>query len=109
MSYQTSKGDEMRIDIEEMDIERIASKICSMLTSIVPADKTNSIIMDVEELAQLLKVDKSWVYKQVQFKSIPHFHAGKYPRFKRKEIDDWIYQQSVPSTCPAYPKLKSKQ
>lgn len=100
----------MVIHIEEQDIERIASKVCSLLEGITPTGKqTDNFILDVEELAGLLKVDKSWVYKQVQFKSIPHFHAGKYPRFKRKEIDDWIHQQSVPSTCPAYPKLKAKQ
>jgi len=71
-----------------------------------PGRQTDNIIMDVEEVAELLRVDKSWVYKQVQFKSIPHFHAGKYPRFKRKEIDAWIQEQSLPSTCPPYPKLK---
>lgn len=96
----------MIIQIDDQDIERIALKVCAMLEGIVPAGKTDSIIMDVEELASMLKVDKSWVYKQVQYNSIPHFHAGKYPRFKREKIDEWILEQSHPSTCPAYPKLK---
>ncbi len=96
----------MIIQIEEQDIERIVSAVCSRLQGIVPAGKADSVIMDVEELAAMLKVNTSWVYKQVQFKSIPHFHAGKYPRFKRKEIDAWILEQSMPSTCSPYPKLK---
>lgn len=76
--------------------------------SVPTAGRADSAIMDVEELAAMLKVDKSWVYKQVQFKAIPHFHAGKYPRFKRKEIDAWIQEQSMPSTCSPYPKLKAR-
>jgi len=98
----------MVIQIEEQDIERIATKVCAMLQGVAPAGKADSIIMDVEELAAILKVNTSWVYKQVQFKSIPHFHAGKYPRFKRHEIDIWIQEQSMPSTCSPYPKLKAK-
>ena len=98
----------MRFEIDDNDIDRIASRLCNMIQGIVPAGKADSIIMDVEELAALLKVEKSWVYKQVQFKSIPHFHAGKYPRFKRKEIDAWIQEQSMPSTCSPYPKLKGR-
>lgn len=99
----------MVIQIDETDIERIALKVCSMLQGATPASdkQADSIIMTVEELAELLKVKPTWIYKQVQFKSIPHFHAGKYPRFKRKEIEAWIQAQSVPSTCSPYPKLKA--
>ncbi|MBV5326527.1 MAG: helix-turn-helix domain-containing protein [Chlorobium sp.] len=97
----------MEIQIDENDIERIAARIKSMLQEATVSSKNpDSIIMDVADLAGFLRVDKSWVYKQVQFKSIPHFHAGKYPRFKRKEIDSWIVDQSMPSTCSPYPKLK---
>jgi excisionase family DNA binding protein len=101
----------MVIQIDDTDLDRIAAKLATLLQGTIPAagKQPDNIIMDVEELAGMLKVDKSWVYKQVQYKSIPHFHAGKYPRFKRKEIDSWIQEQSIPSTCPAYPKLKAKQ
>ena len=98
----------MRIELDDKDAELIALKVCSMLQGVVPAGKTDSIIMDVEELAAMLKVKPTWIYKQIQFKSIPHFHAGKFPRFKRKEIDAWILEQSMPSTCSPYPKLKAR-
>ena len=70
------------------------------------ARKQDDSIMSVQELADYLKVKPSWIYKQVQFKSIPFFYAGRYPRFKRKEIEAWIQEHSTPSTCPPYPKLK---
>lgn len=98
----------MEIQIDDNDIERIAARIKSMLHEApVSTKQFVSSIMDVSELAGLLRVEKSWVYKQVQLKSIPHFHAGKYPRFKRKEIDSWTVEQSMPSTCSPYPRLKS--
>jgi len=97
----------MEIQIDDIDVERIAIRIHSLLQgSAVSTKQTDSIIMDVDELAGHLRVEKSWVYKQVQLKSIPHFHAGRYPRFKRKDIDSWIIEQSMPSTCAPYPKLK---
>ena len=97
----------MEIQIDENDIERIAAKIHFLLQEApVSTKQIGSIIMDVEELAGHLRVEKSWVYKQVQLKSIPHFHAGRYPRFKRKDIDSWITEQSMASTCAPYPKLK---
>jgi len=99
----------MEIQIDDKDIDRIASRLINMLQgSIVTSKQPESKIMDVEELSTLLRVEKTWVYKQIQFKSIPHFHAGKYPRFKRMEIDNWITEQSMPSTCHPYPKLKPK-
>lgn len=97
----------MVIQIDNTDIERIAAAVCSMLVSGGATGKqTASPIMDVDELSVMLKVQPSWVYKQIQFKSIPHFHAGKYPRFKRHEIDEWIQEQSIPCTTAPYPKLK---
>ncbi len=97
----------MEFNIDENDIERIATRLHSMLQATTASSKQpDSIIMNVDDLAVFLRVEKSWVYKQVQLKSIPHFHAGKYPRFKSREIDHWIVGQSMPSTCLPYPKLK---
>ena len=97
----------MRFDLDDQDIERIAARICTILQGVMPiVAKQDDSIMSVQELADCLKVKPNWIYKQVQFKSIPYFHAGKFPRFKRKEIEAWIQEHSMPSTCPPYPKLK---
>lgn len=97
----------MRLELEQQDTHAIARKVADLvlneLTGAVPPGE----IMDVDELAAMLKVKKDWVYKQVQFKSIPHFKAGKLTRFRRKEIVAWIAEQSIPSTKAAYPRLKS--
>lgn len=102
----------MVIQIDDSEIERIAARLYSMLAGnglqVGSGKKPDTLIMDVSDLCDLLKVKPDWVYKQIQFKAIPHFHAGKFPRFKRKEIDSWIQEQSMPSTCTPYPKLKGR-
>ena len=99
----------MKLELEQTDLQRIAEHVLDALRPLLAGtgkDKPVDAVMDVQALADYLKVAPTWVYKQVQFKSIPHFHAGKFPRFKRSEIDSWIKQNSTPSTCPPYPKLK---
>jgi excisionase family DNA binding protein len=49
-------------------------------------------IMDVAGVAKYLSVQTSWVYKKIQYKEIPCTHLGKYPRFRRREIDVWFDQ-----------------
>lgn len=100
----------MKFEIEHTDARLIAEYIFDLMRPNLPpvCDKKDSAIMSVQELSDYLKVDPSWVYKQIQFKSIPHFHAGKYPRFKKQDIDVWIQENSTPPTKAPYPKLSSR-
>jgi excisionase family DNA binding protein len=99
----------MKIFLEKEDFDAIASSVAVQLQPLLKASNshTPNPIMNVTELAEYLRVTTSWVYKQVQFKTIPHFHAGRYPRFRKKDIDTWIESQSVPDTAPAYPRMKA--
>lgn len=47
-------------------------------------------IMDVAGVSGYLKVKTSWVYKKIQHNEIPCTHLGKYPRFRRSEVDAWF-------------------
>ncbi len=67
-----------------------------MLTSHVESNEKD-IIFDVKGLAEYLHVNPTWVYKQVSLKAIPYFKAGKFPRFKKKEIDKWTENKAVRS------------
>jgi excisionase family DNA binding protein len=46
----------------------------------------------MEELCDRLKVEKSWVYKQVQQNEMPKIKVGKYLRFDRKKVDAWVME-----------------
>ena len=54
------------------------------------------LLMTVDELAEALKVPKSWVYsrtRQIDTGSIPRVQVGKYIRFRFQDVMDWIERQ----------------
>ena len=87
----------MRTELEKDDIKAIAQTVVEMLKPILSGKgngHTEDVIFDVSGLAEYLKVDVSWVYKQVSLKTIPFFKNGKYTRFKKSSIDRWIDSQT---------------
>lgn len=53
-------------------------------------------LLTVEELAQALKVPKSWIYDRTRRKrdGIPHLRVGKYPRFELPRVLAWLESQN---------------
>ena len=51
-------------------------------------------IMTVKELAEYLKIAEKTAYRFASEKKIPGFKVGNAWRFKKREIDLWIEQQS---------------
>ena len=103
----------MKFEIEPQDIEAIAQRLSDilrpMLARIERSDSTNGsdAIFDVKGLAEYLHVTSSWIYKQASLKAIPYFKTGKYPRFRKKEIDRWIESQTA-RPVPALKVMKSR-
>jgi len=88
----------LKIEIESNDIEAIALKVAEIIKPIVSRNgksEESDIILTPETLAEYLKVEITWVYKQVSTKAIPYFKSGKYVRFKKSAIDKWIKTRSV--------------
>ena len=87
----------MKFEIEPQDIEAIAQRTFELLKPfLLPAKRgVEDEILDVKGLSEYLRVDPSWIYKQVSLKAIPHFKSGKYVRFKKSSIDKWIENRSV--------------
>lgn len=62
--------------LSEKDMEKIGmivELVCNRLASVEPKP------VGVEELAEFLGVEKTWVYGQT--KKLPHFKAGRHTRF----------------------------
>lgn len=54
-------------------------------------------LMTVEELAAYLKVPKSWIYERTRTAhrtGFPVVRAGKYCRFDREKILEWLNRDS---------------
>lgn len=88
----------MKTTLEQEDIRAIANTVVEMIKPLLKSSTKygkDETIFDVEGLSQYLKVGRSWIYQQTSLKNIPYFKVGKYPRFKKSEIDTWINKKSI--------------
>ena len=89
----------MKTVLEPEDIQAIADAVAARLSQsspAVPVNRSEDEIFDVPGLAVYLKVEKTWVYRQIQNKAIPLFYVGRYPRFHKSKIDKWNQQNAMP-------------
>ena len=57
------------------------------------------ILLSVDELAESLKVPKSWVYSRSREKgpdAIPRIRVGKYLRFELSQVMEWLKERNKP-------------
>lgn len=53
-------------------------------------------ILTIENVAEMLGVSKSYVYKLTSKRILPHYKPmGKVVYFKREEIEDWIFRNRM--------------
>lgn len=87
----------MKFEIESHDVDLIVQRVSETLRPLLlntERHEDKSAVLDVKGLAEYLHVDCSWVYKQVSLKEIPFFKAGRYTRFRKRDIDRWIDGQT---------------
>jgi excisionase family DNA binding protein len=104
--WQSMKAQEldMRTELEAQDIEAIAQRVYDLLRpalSNTGKRADDNTIFDVQGLADYLKVDTSWIYKQAHEGKIPCVKLGKYLRFKKSAIDKHIERSTLQAVSPA--------
>ena len=57
-----------------------------------PADSTSRTLLTAGDVAGLLGVPPSWVYEQARLGRIPTVMLGRYRRFRREAIEEWVEQ-----------------
>lgn len=55
-----------------------------------------SSLLTAGDVAQLLGVPRSWVYEQSRQGRIPTVTLGRYRRYRRAAIEEWIAQLEAP-------------
>ena len=50
-------------------------------------------LLTSEQVAELLSVDTSWVREQARRETIPHLRLGRYVRFRRASIEEWLAER----------------
>jgi excisionase family DNA binding protein len=56
-------------------------------------DQANGILLTAHEVAQILRVPKSWVYSHLR--DLPVIRLGRYVRFRRSEIDGFLEKRGA--------------
>ncbi len=101
----------MKIELN-IDTVELASKIAQEVTDAIVPILTKSVIetdniFTVETLARYLRVSKQWVYERVHLKEIPYIKMGKFPRFRKMEIDSWLDSMKTPAIQPLSKPLEA--
>jgi len=52
-------------------------------------------LIGIDELCQILKLKRSYIYLHTHQKKIPHYKLGGQLRFKLSDIEQWIGDQFV--------------
>jgi len=52
----------------------------------------DAVLLDADEVAQILRVPRSWVYGHL--KELPVIRLGRYVRFRRSEIERFLEHRS---------------
>jgi excisionase family DNA binding protein len=55
-------------------------------------------LLTLEELAQKLKVRKSWVYSRTRERGpgcLPRIRCGKYLRFNEEDVKEWLKERNA--------------
>jgi len=47
-------------------------------------------LLTAGEVADMLSVPKSWVYAETRAGRIPRVKLGRYSRYRREAIDEWL-------------------
>jgi excisionase family DNA binding protein len=54
--------------------------------------RADAILLDAGEVAQILRVPRSWVYSHLR--ELPAIRLGRYVRFRRCEIERFLEQRT---------------
>jgi excisionase family DNA binding protein len=99
----------MKIEIDDtVLINTIVEKVFGRLKPLLnnTYNKEKDELFTVESLAKYLHVKKPWVYNRVHLNEIPFIKMGKFPRFRKSEIEKWLEKMQTPVIQPLSNKLK---
>ena len=49
-------------------------------------------LLTADDVADLMRVTRAWVYAETRRNAIPHLRLGRYVRYRRAAIDAWMAQ-----------------
>jgi excisionase family DNA binding protein len=68
-----------------------------------PTDHDNDLLT-AGEVALLLRVTPDWVYAQTRSRRIPHLRLGRYVRYRRRALIEWMEAVESSSSTQPWPR-----
>ena len=87
----------MKIEIDNTQlindiVERVVEKLKPLISN--PHDSSSDELMDVQERwLIILRLKRQWVYEKTHMGIIPYYKVGKYPRYRKSKIDEWLLEK----------------
>jgi excisionase family DNA binding protein len=55
-------------------------------------------LLTADEVAELLRVTRGWIYAETRAGRIPHLRLGRYVRYRESAIHEWMAQLELASS-----------
>jgi len=91
---------EFKINTQDF-IDEIVREVVKRLKPHLNKINEDDTVYTVKTLAKYLQVSEKWVYERIQRNEIPFIKIGKFPRFKKSDIDHWL--NSLKTPCISVP------
>ncbi len=88
----------MKIEIDNSQlindiVDRVVERLKPLLS--ISRNSQDNELMDVNGLAAYLNVNKQWIYDKTHLGIIPYYKVGKYPRYRKSKIDEWLLEKEI--------------
>ncbi len=91
------------MSIEQQRDQETLSRVAKSADISPQSSACSDELATVSEIAEFLQVANSWVYERSRrrgIERIPHFKLGKYLRFSKSEVREWVERQRANSLAP---------
>lgn len=76
---------------------------------IAPTADSNEDLLTAAEVASLLRMTSGWVYAETRANRIPHLRLGRYVRYQRSAIEQWMGEIETGKTLPPIESLSARR
>lgn len=56
-------------------------------------------LLTADEVAEMLRVTRGWIYAETRARRIPHLRLGRYVRYRESAVREWMERLEVASTA----------
>ena len=54
------------------------------------AEHGDDRLLTADDVAELMRVTRGWVYAETRRNALPHLRLGRYVRYRRSAIEEWM-------------------